>query len=40
MDPTTHNFFDIDYFAYKVAVEQLHGSKEIRDDHGVWMPGA
>ncbi len=39
MDPTVHNFFDIDYFAYKVAVEQLHGSKEIRDDHGVWMPG-
>ena len=38
--PTTHTFFDIDYLADKVAIEQLHGSKEIRDDHGVWLKGA
>ena len=40
MEPTTHTDFDINYFAHKVAVEQLHGSKEMRDDHGVWMKGA
>lgn len=40
MKPTTHSMFDIDYFADKVAVEQLHGSSEMRDDHGVWMKGA
>jgi hypothetical protein len=40
MKPTTHTFFDIDYLADKVAIEQLHGSKEMRDDHGVWLKGA
>jgi len=38
--PTTHTFFDIDYFVNKVAVEQIYGYKEMRDDHGVWMKGA
>jgi N4-gp56 family major capsid protein len=31
---------DIDYLIDKVASQQLHGSLEIRDDHGVWMKGA
>lgn len=39
MKPTTHTFFDIDYFAYKAAVEQLFGTAEMRDDHGVWVKG-
>ena len=40
MNPTMHSMFDIDYFADKVAIEQLYGTKEMRDDHGVWMKGA
>lgn len=39
MKPTTHTFFDIDYFAFKAAVEQLFGTAEMRDDHGVWVKG-
>ena len=39
MEPTTHAFFDIDSFTFKVAVEQLSGTKEIRDNHGVFMQG-
>lgn len=31
---------DIDYFADKVALEQLYGVKEIRGDHGVCIFGA
>ena len=40
MNPTMHSMFDIDYFADKVAIEQLYGTKEMRDDHGVWIKGA
>jgi hypothetical protein len=40
MKPTTHTAFDIDYFAHKVTMEQLSGSAEMRDDHGVWLKGA
>lgn len=40
MSATTHTFFDIDYLAHKVVTEHLHGSKEMRDDHGVFMKGA
>jgi hypothetical protein len=40
MNPTTHTFFDIDYLAHKAVVEQLYGSAEMRDDHGIWMKGA
>ncbi len=39
MKPTIHSAYDIDYLVDKVAVEQLHGSQEVRDDHGVWMKG-
>lgn len=39
MKPTTHMMFDINYLARKVAVEQLSGSREMRDDHGVFMKG-
>lgn len=38
--PTTYTMFDIDYFVNKVAVEQIYGYKEMRDDHGVWLKGA
>ena len=40
MMPTPHAQFDIDYFADKVALEQVHGSSEQRDDHGVFARGA
>ena len=40
MNPTMHSMFDIDYFADKVAIEQLYGTQEMRDDHGVWIKGA
>lgn len=40
MKPNTHTFFDIDYLANKVVMEQLSGSAEMRDNHGVWLKGA
>lgn len=40
MKPTTHQMFDIDYLVDKVVVENLYGSSEMRDDHGVWLKGA
>ena len=40
MKPTMHSMYDIDYFADKVAIEQLYGVSEVRDDHGVWIKGA
>lgn len=39
MKPTIHQAFDIDYLVDKVVVEQLYGTKEMRDDHCVWMKG-
>ena len=39
MNPTTHLQFDINYLANKAVVEQLYGSAEMRDDHGVYLPG-
>ena len=39
MKPTTRHHYDIDYFADKVAVEQVYGVKAQRTDHGVWMKG-
>lgn len=39
MKPTIHSAYDIDYLVDKVAIEQLHGSQEMRDDHGVWVKG-
>ena len=39
MKPTMHTAYDIDYLVDKVAIEQLHGVAEMRDDHGVWMKG-
>jgi hypothetical protein len=32
--------YDIDYFADKVAIEQLYGIAEVRDDHAVFIQGA
>ena len=40
MAPQMHSMFDIDYFADKVAIEQLYGTQEMRDDHGVCIKGA
>jgi hypothetical protein len=40
MKVTSHEMFDINYLAQKVVLEQLHGSAEMRDDHGVWVAGA
>jgi hypothetical protein len=39
MMPKFESQRDIDYFVDKVAAQQLHGSSELRDDHGVWMKG-
>jgi hypothetical protein len=39
MTPAAHHMYDIDYFADKIALEQVHGSSEARDDHGVFMRG-
>ena len=40
MTPDMHTMFDIDYFADKVAIEQLYGEQVMRADHGVWIKGA
>ena len=38
--PKTYHQFVIDYIVDKVVVEQLYGTQEMRDDHGVFMKGA
>ena len=38
--PKTYHQFDIDYIGDKVVIEQLYGTQEMRDDHGVFMKGA
>ena len=40
ISPKTYHQFDIDYIVDKVAIEQLYGTQEMRDDHGVFMKGA
>ena len=40
MTPRTEHFYDIDVDADKVASFELYGTKEMRDDHGVWLKGA
>jgi N4-gp56 family major capsid protein len=40
MKPKTESARDIDYFVDKVAMQHLHGSQEMRDDHAVWMQGS
>ena len=39
MQPTAHSMYDIDFLADKVVLEQVHGSSEVRDDHGVFVRG-
>lgn len=39
MKPTVHYAYDIDYLVDKVCIEQVFGSQEMRDDHGVWVKG-
>lgn len=38
--PTTYNQFDIDYVCWKVAMVNIYGYAEMRDDHCVWMKGS
>jgi len=40
MKPTSHSQYDINYLVDKVVIEQLYGTKEMRDDHCVWLKGA
>ena len=40
MKPTAHHAYDIDYLVDKVAIEQLYGYRQMRDDHCVYMKGA
>lgn len=39
MKPKFESMRDIDYLVDKVASQQLYGTLEMRDDHGVWMQG-
>lgn len=39
MTPKAESQRDIDYLVDKVAVQQLYGALEMRDDHGVFMRG-
>ncbi len=38
--PKSESQRDIDFFVDKVAMQQLYGTQEMRDDHGVWMRSA
>jgi hypothetical protein len=38
--PKMHLFYDIDFFTWKVASEQIFGHGELRDAFGVWVKGA
>lgn len=40
MKPRFESQRDIDYLVDKVAAQQLYGTREMRDDHGVFMAGA
>jgi hypothetical protein len=39
-EPKMHLFYDIDFFTWKVASEQIFGHGELRDAFGVWLKGA
>jgi hypothetical protein len=38
--PKSHIFYDIDVFTWKLAVEEIYGHQEMRDNFGVWVKGA
>ena len=40
MYPSTHQHYDIDRLTDKAVMEQVYGSIEQWDNHGVWMQGA
>ena len=40
MQPTVKHQYDIDFLTDKMAVENLYGFREMRDDHGVFVKGA
>jgi N4-gp56 family major capsid protein len=39
MTPRTRKMTDVDYLVDKVALEQVSGTKTMRETHGVWMKG-
>ena len=40
LNPETKVQYDIDYLAEKIAIQDLWGAREMRDNHGVYMAGA
>jgi|SRR5215471_1683345 len=38
--PKTHIFYDIDMFTWKLAVEEIYGHQEMRDNFGILLNGA
>jgi hypothetical protein len=38
--PKTHVFYDIDVFTWKLAVEEIYGHQEMRDNFGILVLGA
>jgi hypothetical protein len=38
--PKTHIFYDIDFFTWKLASEEIYGHQEMRDDYGCLVLGA
>ena len=38
--PKTHVFYDIDVFTWKLAVEEIYGHQEMRDNFGILVNGA
>ena len=40
MNAVAHSQYDIDYLVDKVVIENLYGTKEMRDDHACWVKGA
>ena len=38
--PTTHHMFDIDFIVDKVVMEEIFGTKEMREDHAILVRGA
>ena len=38
--PKTHVFYDIDFFTWKLAAEEIYGHQEMRDNFGILLNGA
>jgi hypothetical protein len=37
--PKMHLFYDVDFFTWKLASEEIYGHQEMRDTFGVWVKG-